>query len=290
MNVEMAYLIGMILGNGEIQRNNSETRVTIDIPHKNLYTDDLKDVQVYVKASTVDIRSIVEPLIGHNLLITQNKRSTVMTFVKSNDEYITREILRFIGGGKYHSTMRMDPELFSLTVDEKKALLRGVADVTGYIRKSNKAYGQKGAHRVYIEIPGNWYMVIDIANMLKAVDVPVQTIDFGHPNCRDGNLKKYNQGKPYFWKKEHQVKIYANEFLPIGFNIQHKQEALEKYSEELLEYINPIKTHKFYWEKSVHKKMRPNHPHENDPILPDEIRGKHFESWTEIARLLGYGE
>ena len=102
MNVEMAYLIGMILGNGEIQRNNSETRVTIDIPHKNLYTDDLKDVQVYVKASTVDIRSIVEPLIGHNLLITQNKRSTIMTFVKSNDEYITREILRFIGGCKYH--------------------------------------------------------------------------------------------------------------------------------------------------------------------------------------------
>ena len=37
MNVEMAYLLGMILGNGEIQRDNSETRITIDIPHKNLW-------------------------------------------------------------------------------------------------------------------------------------------------------------------------------------------------------------------------------------------------------------
>ena len=36
MNIEMAYLLGMILGNGEIQRDNTETRVTIDIPHKNL--------------------------------------------------------------------------------------------------------------------------------------------------------------------------------------------------------------------------------------------------------------
>ena len=36
----MAYLIGMILGNGEIQQGPSETIVTIDIPHKNLYTDD----------------------------------------------------------------------------------------------------------------------------------------------------------------------------------------------------------------------------------------------------------
>ena len=167
MNTEMAYLLGMILGNGEIQRDNTKTRVTIDIPHKNLYTDDMKDVRVYVKASTVDIRSIVEPLIGNNLTVTQNKRSTLMTFVKANDEYTTREILRFIGGGRHHSTMRMNPDLFSITADEKKTLLRGIADVTGYIRKSNIAYGQDGAHRVYIEIPGNWYMVIDIANMLK---------------------------------------------------------------------------------------------------------------------------
>lgn len=290
MNTEMAYLLGMILGNGEIQRDNNETRITIDIPHKNLYTDDLKDVKVYVKASTVDIRSIVEPLIGYNLTVTQNARSTIMTFTKPNDEYITREILRFIGSGRHHSTMRMNPELFTLTIDEKKALLRGIADVTGYIRKSNIAFGQDGAHRVYIEIPGNWYMVIDIANMLKAIDVPVQTIDFGHPNFRDGDLKKYNQGKPYFWKKEHQVKIFANEFLPIGFNIKHKQEALEKYSEELLEFIDPAKTHKFYWEKQIRRKTRPHHPHENDQSLPEEIRGKHFESWTDIARLLGYGE
>ena len=57
----MSYLIGMILGNGEIQREKSETTVTIDIPYKNLYTDDLKDIAIYVKASVVDIRSIVEP-------------------------------------------------------------------------------------------------------------------------------------------------------------------------------------------------------------------------------------
>ena len=290
MNTEMAYLLGMILGNGEIQRDNTQTRITIDIPHKNLYTDDMKDVRVYVKASTVDIRSIVEPLIGHSLTVTQTKRSTIMTFVKSNDEYTTREILRFIGGETHHSTMRMNPDLFSITIDEKKALLRGIADVTGYIRKSNIAYGQDGAHRVYIEIPGNWYMVIDIANMLKEVDVPVQTIDFGHPNFRDGELKKYNQGKPYFWKKEHQVKIFANEFLPIGFNIKHKQEALEKYSDELLEFIDPVKTHKFYWEKPIKTKTRPSHPHESDEYLPIEIRGKHFDSWTDLARLLGYGE
>ena len=290
MNVEMAYLVGMILGNGEIQRGTDKTTVTIDIPYKNLYTDDMKDIAIYVKASILDISRIIKPLLSCELIVSETKHSTKVSFSKDNDEYVIREIVRLIGAGRHHSTMRMNPELFDITMDEKKALLRGIADVTGYIRRSNVAYGQEGAHRVYIEIPGNWYMVIDIANMLKEVDVPVQNIDFAHPNFRDGNLVKYREGKTLFWKKEHQVKIFANEFLPIGFNIKHKQASLEKYSEELLEFLDPEKTHKFYWEKPIKRKERPVHPGENDPFIPEEIRGMHFESWADLARCLGYGE
>ena len=44
-------------------------------------------------------------------------------------------------------------------------------------------------------------MVIDICNLLKSVDIPVQSIDWAHPNMRDGNLKKYNAGEINFWKK-----------------------------------------------------------------------------------------
>ena len=290
MNVEMAYLLGMILGNGEIQQGKTETKITIDIPHKNLYTDDMKNTSIYVKASLFDIQAILEPLIGQHFTQSETNRSTKITFSKANSEYVMREILRLIGSGTHHSTMKMNEELFSITTDERKALLRGIADVTGYIRKSNIAFGQEGAHRVYIEIPGNWYMVIDIANMLKTVDIPVQTIDFGHPNFRDSNLEKYNEGKTNYWKKEHQVKIFANEFLPIGFNIKHKQEALEKYADELLEFIDPEKTHKFYWDKPIRRKNKPSHPAENDNSLPIEIRGKHFDSWQDLARILGYGE
>ncbi len=289
MNGQMAYLIGMILGNGEIQRRNDTTTITVELPHKNLLDDDGREVSVYVKSSLTDIRNIVEPLIGYSLPISQTKRATQFSFTMSNSNYIMREILRFIGNGVHHSTMTMNDELFNITTDEKKELLRGIADVTAYIRKSNIAYGQKGSHRVYIEIPSNWQMVIDIANMLKDLDIPIQTIDFGHPNFRDSNLEKYNEGKKYYWKKEHQIKIYANEFLPIGFNIVHKQKALIKYAEELLNYLDKNKTHRFYWEKTVRRKAKPIHPMENDDSLPLKIRGKHYESWTDLAKDLGYG-
>lgn len=290
MNTQMAYLIGMILGNGEVQRRNDTTTITIELPHKNLIDDEDREVSIYVKSSLADIRNVVEPLIGNSFPIVQSKRATQISFTKSNEDYAIREIMRFIGNGVHHSTMTMNEELFRFTTDEKKELLRGIADVTGYIRRSNMAFGQDGCHRVYIEIPGNWQMVIDIANMLKVLDVPVQTIDFGHPNFRDSKAKKYYAGNPYYWKKEHQVKIWANEFLPIGFNIIHKQRALELYSEELLEFLDEEKTHKFYWEKPIRKHTKPYHPMESDESLPSCIRGQHFDSWTDLARELGYHE
>ncbi len=40
----------------------------------------------------------------------------------------------------------------------------------------------------------------------------------------------------------------------------------------------------------VTKKNKPIHPGENDPSLPIEIRGIHFNSWQDLARALGYHE
>ena len=45
MNIEMAYLLGMICGNGEIKRSSTNTTVSIDIPHKKLETEEVHDVK-----------------------------------------------------------------------------------------------------------------------------------------------------------------------------------------------------------------------------------------------------
>lgn len=291
MDSGTAYLIGMILGNGEVQRMSDNTTFTIDIPYKNIRTDDDRDVQVYVKASLIDIRSIIDPILGTDpLLVTSGRNSTKLSFTGTNSREYVREINDYIGSGTRQQNMKMTDKVFSLSADHRKSLLRGLADVTAYIRKSNIAFGQENQYRVYIEVPQNWQMLIDIANLLKSVDVPVQTIDFAHPNFRDSQRKKYDEGKPDFWKKEHQIKVWANEFLPIGFNIQHKQEALERYAEALLTAMDPEITHKYYWEKPVRRKKRPNHPGEDDPFILEKVRGKHYDSWTDLARDLGYHE
>lgn len=290
MGTEMAYLIGMILGNGEIQQGSTESVVTIEIPHKNLKTEEGQDVQVYVQASLIDIERIIRPLLGAEINYSQGRKSTKLSFKKSNAEFVMMQILRYVGNGSHHAYMKMNDELFNITVDEKKSLLRGFADVTGYIRRSNRNRYLTGQHRIYLEIPRNWNMVIDIANLLKTIDIPVQSIDFGHPNFRDPYLKLYNQGNKTFWHKEHQVKIWANEFVKIGFNIKHKQEALEIFNTELLAVMSPEKTHRYYWETRSRIKKKPIHPEENSELLPRKIRGKHYDSWKNLAEDLGYVE
>lgn len=295
MNNEMAYLLGMITGNGEIQRGASETTIVIEIPHKKLETEFQKDVGIYVKASVTDIREIIEPLVGTGLTFNQHANVSFISFRKPNEDYLIREILRYIGAATSHDNVRISPEVFSFTVDERKQFIKGFADVTGYIRRSNYFFN-KEAHRVYFEIPQNWELVSDFCNLLKSVDIPVQNIDWAHPNMRDGNLKKYNMGKPDFWKKEHQVKVWAVEYQPIGFAVLHKKEALDAFAKEHIDYIeqhgkskNDV-THRYYWQLIGKKKDKPVHPKENDEFIPDEIRGKHYNSWQEIARDLGYKE
>lgn len=295
MNVQMAYLLGMIVGNGSVQRGVNDTTIVIEVPHKKLMTEFSGDVGVYVKASVTDIRNVIEPLIGTGMKFTQKANVSHLSFTKSNEDYLMREIMRYIGHASGHENVRISREVFQFTTDERKQFVRGFADVTGYIRRSNYFF-KEPMYRVYFEIPQNWYLVADFCNLLKSIDIPVQNIDWGHPNMRDGNLKKYDQGKTDFWKKEHQVKVWALEFAPIGFAVIHKEKALDYFAQKQKEYLEQKgrdvreTLHKYYWESAGKRRNKPVHPGEQDPVLPAEIRGKHFDSWQDIAREMGYGE
>lgn len=133
MNAQMAYLLGMIVGNGEIQRGANETTIVIEIPHKKLETEFQKDVGIYVKASITDIRAIIEPLVGTGLKFSQSANVSDLSFTKPNEDYLMREIMRYIGNATTHANMRISYEVFEFTKDERIEFIRGFADVTGYM-------------------------------------------------------------------------------------------------------------------------------------------------------------
>ncbi len=239
---------------------------------------------------------------------------TTIKFSKQNEDFLIREINRHFSRLSSWKDFRVPPEIYNSPNDIKNVFMIGLADVTAHIRSSNSAFGLPYNHRVYIEIPANWYMVVDIGNLLFDLDIPIQNIDWGHPNMRDPEMIEYRKGKKEFWSKEHQIKIFADEFEKIGFRIKHKAQALkdlaatnrDEWNKSIHEKISNAKKeerreklrykldniavlhHKYYWETTSRNNPKPPHLMEASDKIPLEIRGKHYDSWKEICVDLGY--
>jgi hypothetical protein len=302
LNPDIAYLLGMIVGKGQIIRGNRNTEIVIDIPHKNLVIEG-ENTQQSIKSSLLDIVGRLKPLVGANMEWDTSRQNIAhISFSKPNGDYLIRTINTYLKNHVSWRDFRIPDEIISSTTDVKLEFLRGIADVTAHIRKSNVAW-KNYENRVYVEVMVNWDLCIDISNLLKTLDVPVQTIRFAHPNIVDPNLKKYKEGHKEFWNKEHQIKIWAEEFEKIGFNIEHKNKLLKKFadlnrknwkeaSKSSKKYKDkPISEihHKFYWETKEINRKKQKHPEEKSTKLPSKVR-KHFDSWKDIAKELGYDE
>ena len=87
-------------------------------------------------------------------------------------------------------------------------------------------------------------------------------------------LKEYKAGRKDAWAREHQIKVFADDFENIGFYMSHKQEVLE----ELAEYNTKKKFPKAkFCSPPKRRKNKMNHPSESSDKLPQEIRGKHYK-------------
>ncbi len=276
---DISYLLGLITGRGEIQSTNDAKKIVIDFQYKAL------EAKAITKSfnQKLHIQTSLDPIICrlHNLGIntvknvTANNISVTLTW---NTDDISWMFIKFLINGtrfNYHDFIVPEP-IFETTDDNKREFLRGLCDVTAYVRKSNS--DQTGKNRVYIEISNhNWYLPTQLCELLQSLDVPMQYIGWGHPNIRGGEGTS--------WAKEHQLKIYAEDFQNIGFYITHKNEALE----ELADYnkANCTKSQSLCDGTITRLKTKCAHDCEIHEKLPVEINGQHFDSFKQICKCLG---
>jgi hypothetical protein len=213
-------------------------------------------------------------------IITQKvvSESKLTLVLKWQTEDIAWLFIKFLINGtrfSFHDFQIPEP-IFDATDANKREFLRGISDVTAYVRNSNR--DQAGRQRVYVEISNrNWFLPPQLCKLFQTLEVPIQYIGYGHPNIRGG--------KGTSWAKEHQIKIYAEDFERVGFYISHKNEALA----ELSEFNN---TH-FSRQQALcngtttRLTTKDSHAHETHEKLPPEINGRHFNNFREICKCLG---
>lgn len=276
---DISYLLGLITGRGEIQYTNEVKKIVIDFEYKTLESKAITkvfDQKLHIQTSLDPVVLRLQNIgINTQKVITETKLSLVLRWQQEDIAWLFIKYL--INGTRfsYHDFLIPGP-VFESTNANKKEFLRGLADVTAYVRNSNR--DQVGRHRVYIEISNkNWFLPPQICQLSQSLNAPTQYIGYGHPNIRGGSGTS--------WAKEHQTKIYAEDFEKIGFYISRKNEALKEladYNKANFDRQQPLCTG-----KSSRKGVKETHPHETHEKLPPEINGQHFDNFKEICKCLG---
>ncbi|HQZ98487.1 MAG TPA: hypothetical protein PLP21_19390 [Pyrinomonadaceae bacterium] len=275
---DISYLLGLITGHGEIQYNNDVKRIVIGFEYKSLESKAIAkvfDQRLHIQTSLDPVVLRLQQ-IGINVEKVADRRiSIVLTWFKEDIAWL---FIKFLINGtrfSFHDFLIPEP-IFETTDTNKKEFLRGLADVTGFVRKSN-AY-RDGRHRVYIEVSNkNWFLPSQICQLTQSLNVPIQYIGYGHPNMRGGTGTS--------WAKEHQIKIFADDFEKIGFYISHKNEALAELSE--FNKANFTRRQSLCTGVVGREKTKVAHAHETHDKLPKELNGRHFNSYKEICKRLG---
>lgn len=286
LSEDVAYILGLIVGRGTIIKSAELNKLVIDFPFKNLEAvspiDPNKkfDTQLYLSNS---LDSIVERFRRIGLDVSKfsddDNRGVSLLVVWRNTD-LTWQLLAYLLNGDfsdYHS-FRVPKAIFQADKEKQKEFLRGYFDVTGYVRASNAQFGREDQQRVYLEVDHqNWFLTLDLYKLFEKIGIFVESIDFGHPNFRDPDFKK----AAGFWAKEHQVKIFANQFLPIGSYLKHKQAVLIDLARMNKEGLGDNAS-----EKVFRVRVKSQNSEENSERLPGFLRQKHFNHYSELLLTL----
>ena len=162
----------------------------------------------------------------------------------------------------------------------------GFFNAGGWLNRSGK--NGEGRMRGYFQIVRNWLLPVQICNFLKTeFNLPIHTIDWGHPNIRDSSMEDFYESNPLSWSREHQLKFFPEYYSQFKIRIKHKESMFKELCDHNIAFgfdqkedctpPNVI---------SLNKGVKPIHPGENDKRLPIEIR-KHHDSFCQICSNLG---
>ena len=274
LDEELAYFLGLITARGRIETKEDMISIILEIPFKKNNTEIMHEFLVSV---LLKIRTIFEKLIGTSSRIFYSDESHLFMIKASIDKNsLMDKFLKYaFKEATEHKTFEVPKIIFETDdIEIKKAYLKGYGDIGANVRKSNR--DQSGFHRVFVDVLNeNWKLPVQLCKLFRDINVGVANIIWGHPN--------FNRAF-----KEHQIRIYTQEYEKIGFSIEPKMKTLNVLSKENKGKIKSKSKRKFMCKPSTRNKEKDQKPiEENNPYLPDSIRGKHFDYYWEICAEFG---
>ena len=278
LDEDVAYLLGLIAMRGQLYDRGNERGIIIEFPFKSLQVEKYNQ-QVHLQLSVNRIRDRIQELVESFVRVEEVGNTFVFTIRFLQNPVTWRNLRYLLGNRRSCKDFQVPANVMNAPRSIQIEFLRGIADVGGFIRDSNRF--MDGRRRVYLEVNNhNWVLQIQLCAMLQQkLDVPVQMIQWGHPNTRE-------PGGGSNWSREHQVKIFAEVFEPIGFTAEYKNETLQKFARQDRRIRGAL--HKCNPNPEIRRiKKKKKHPDETNPALPTRLRNRHFDTYWQVCLALG---
>lgn len=278
LDEEVSYLLGLLVARGELLLQ--DNAILIHFPKGALLAEGLStkfDTNKEIQLGIDKIRDRLTDLLGADIRRVDAGDSWDLRVQTTRRTMAWRNITRILGVGTDFPQFHV-PGIFlrkDTPLEFKHEFVRGYGDVSGNIRPANR--DQAGRHRVRLDILNrktNWHVPVQICLLLQNyLDIPVPVITWGHPNL----------GREW---REHQLNVYAEEYLRVGFSFEFKQQALEELARSNSErFSSPIKGCPGARRRGT-KKAR--HSEESNADRLDlKLVGKHFNAYWQICRRMG---
>jgi hypothetical protein len=319
---QIAYLVGLVVGRGRVFDSGriviefSHTNKTINgIAHcpecnsvatqKNKFysckNSDCGESGFIPNQKTYDqvtetkqsIDRVIIPFLKESLKlkisVMANPSITLLILDQDKTDENWKYLTELLGNNFHFHSGHIPREMYSLEKQLKIEFINGVMDTSGFCNAGGwlprKGINSEIRQRIYFQVVRNWGLAVEIDNFLRSeFNIPIQTIDWGHPNIRDANLVEALAGNSSAYAREHQLKIYPEYLREFNFRISSKQ----KMFKELLEHnIKGGFHNKEDWfpPKKI-STFKPHHPDELNPRMSIPVR-KHFDAFWQINYALG---
>lgn len=328
MNIQFAYLVGLICARGHLFRK--DKRIIIEFAHKNKNIEGIaycpkcgdlatkrsknnpegflfckscgakvdKSVKKVYEQKQSTIKSLKEnitPFLSEYFKISfdiaGNDHMTFLIMDFQEDTKKFEQVSKLFFNKSSFDSFIIPNEMYSESKENKVEFVNGLLDAAGFFNAGGW-FVRKGKHgnsrmRAYFQIVRNWKMPVLICNFLKSeLQLPIQTIDWGHPNIRDSNMKDYYNSNPLSWSREHQVKFLPEYYNIFKLKMKHKQEMFNELVAHNLKVDfdsnddcnppNPISK----------GQLKPYHLGESDTRIPLKIR-KHYDAYWQVCNDIG---
>jgi hypothetical protein len=280
MDADTAYLAGLIIARGTLIESPAR-RLLIEFPFSSLEAVGIKKKirqDQSIKLGLMSIRERIAELLATDIEIRTLTSRIELVANFGRNSMAWRNILLITQNATSYPFFKV-PKIFfepSIPKDWKREFIKGFGDAAGNIRKSNVYVDKR--HRVRLDIlnyNSNWGLPVELCALLQSeLEIPVQMITWGHPNL----------GREF---REHQLNLFADSYLQVGFSFDHKQAILEELAEFNAKLKPGLRVHPCPGKRVLRGKKGKNTDEKNAERLDPRLVGKHFDSYWQICKALG---